>query len=55
MKNSLNDFEIRKLYYQELIQLKNQISNAITSFRLVILPHLVYSFNHNLTIATESN
>ena len=52
MKNSLNDYDIRQLYYQELIQLKNQIPNAITSLRLLILPHLVYSFNHQHMIAT---
>lgn len=52
MKNSLNDYDIRQLYYQELIQLKKQIPNAITSLRVLILPHLVYSFNHQHMIAT---
>ena len=52
MKNSLNDFDTRQLYYQGLLELKNQIPNAITSLRLFALPHLVYSFNNQLTIAT---
>jgi CDP-diacylglycerol--glycerol-3-phosphate 3-phosphatidyltransferase/cardiolipin synthase len=33
-------------------KLKNQIPNAITSLRLLVLPHLVYSFNHQFTMAT---
>ena len=30
--------------------LKQNIPNAITSLRLVALPHLVYSFNHQITL-----
>ena len=52
MENSLKDFDTRQLYYHELLELKNQIPNAITSLRLLVLPHLVYSFNHQFTMAT---
>ena len=31
---------------------KQNIPNAITSLRLVTLPHLVYSFNHQITLVT---
>ena len=30
--------------------LRQNIPDAITSLRLVILPHLVYSFNHQITL-----
>lgn len=52
MKKSLKDFDTRQLNYHEILELKNQIPNAITSIRLFVLPHLVYSFNHQLTITT---
>lgn len=52
MENSLNDFDTRQLFSHELLELKNQIPNAITTLRLLVLPHLVYSFNHQFTIAT---
>ena len=38
------------LCYNEVLILKQNIPNAITSLRLVVLPHLVYSFNHQITL-----
>ena len=52
MENSLKDFETRQLYYHELLELKKQIPKAITSLRLLALPHLVYSFNNQFMMAT---
>ena len=52
MEDSLNTFNTKQLYYHELIEIKNQIPNAITSLRLLVLPHLVYSFNHQFTVTT---
>ena len=33
-----------------MLLLRQNIPNAITSLRLVALPHLVYSFNHQITL-----
>ena len=51
MGSSLFNSEKKNLlcYNEELI-LKQNIPNAITSLRLVVLPHLVYSFNHQITL-----
>ena len=35
--------------YKINLKIKKNISNTITSLRLVALPHLVYSFNHQIT------
>lgn len=52
MKNSINEFDTKQIYYHKLLELKNMIPNAITSLRLLVLPHLVYSFNHQFTLVT---
>jgi phosphatidylglycerophosphate synthase len=52
MEKSLNEFDNRQAYYQGILELKNQIPNAITGLRLFVLPHLIFSFNHHLTITT---
>ena len=39
------------LYYRMQSKIKHIIPNVITSLRLVALPHLVYSFNHEIAIA----
>ena len=51
MGSSCHNFETRNLrYYNEILLLKQIIPNAITSLRLLVLPHLVYSFNHQITL-----
>lgn len=40
----------RLLYYNEVLLLKQNIPHVITSLRLVILPHLVYSINNQITL-----
>ena len=48
---SKTQYTQRTLYYDELLMLKRNIPNAISSLRLLVLPHLVYSFNHEIAIA----
>jgi phosphatidylglycerophosphate synthase len=36
--------------YDIQLKIKQNIPNIITGLRLVILPHLVYSFNHQITL-----
>ena len=52
MGSSLFNSEKKRnlLCYNEELILKQNIPNAITSLRLVVLPHLVYSFNHQITL-----
>ena len=53
MENSSIKSENEKiLYCKELVMLKKNIPNIITSLRLIILPFLIYSFNHRLTFFT---
>ena len=52
MASAANTAEnLRLFYYTELLTFKQNIPNAITSLRLIVLPHLVYSFNHQITFA----
>jgi len=45
-----SDAKRNLLFYNEMLLLRQNIPNAITSLRLVALPHLVYSFNHQITL-----
>lgn len=45
-----SDAKRNLLFYNEVLLLRQNIPNAITSLRLVALPHLVYSFNHQITL-----
>ena len=45
-----SDNERNLIYYKINLKIKKNISNAITSLRLVTLPHLVYSYNHQISI-----
>ena len=36
--------------YNKMLKIRQNIPNAITSLRFVALPHLVYSFNHQITL-----
>lgn len=49
---SKTQYTQRTLYYDELLMLKRNIPNAISSLRLLVLPHLVYSFNQQITLVT---
>ena len=42
---------LKRFYYNELLIIKQHIPDAITSLRLIVLPHLVYSFNHQITLS----
>ena len=35
--------------FYDISELEQKIPNLITSLRIVVLPHLIYSFNHGLT------
>ena len=39
-----------RMFYNAPLVIKQNIPNAITSLRLVALPHLAYSFNHQITL-----
>lgn len=39
------------LHYKAKPDVKHFIPNAVTSLRLIALPHIVYSFNHEITLA----
>lgn len=43
---------LTRFYYNELLIIKQQIPSLITNLRFIVLPHLVYSFNNQITIAT---
>ena len=52
MQNISNSSEnLTRFYYKELLIIKQQIPSVITSLRLIVLPHLVYSFNNQITLA----
>ena len=38
--------------YYDLLELEHNIPNLITFLRIVVLPHLVYAFNHQIILAT---
>ena len=49
---SLHSEDQRALGFYDLSEIVQNIPNFITILRMVVLPHLVYAFNHQITLVS---
>lgn len=52
MESAVTSETVKLCYYKELMFLKQNIPNAISSVRLLVLPHLIYATNHQFTFVS---